>query len=84
MSRSRRKRSKRRRFVVTLDMPSGATVERVRRYIEDAVACWKGCHDPEDSIYDLDSTSVSARPERKKNVKKSMYDACDATAMDIY
>lgn len=38
----------RRSFVVTIDIPPGATIEDVRHYIWDAVGTMKGCLRPYD------------------------------------
>lgn len=48
-------------FRVRLKVPEGATVDDVRDYIEDAVACWKGSRCPDDPIFDLDGDSVRVR-----------------------
>jgi hypothetical protein len=60
--------SKRREFVVRLDMPEGVTALEMEGYIEDAVACWKGRCGPDDPIYNLDGKSVRARlvPQPRK------------------
>lgn len=57
----------RRAFVVSLEMPEGATVTEVREYIRDSVASCKGGlrppgglgpDDPGDPLFELDGESV--------------------------
>ena len=47
-------------FRVRLTPPPGADAARLRTYVEDAVATWRGSYDPNDPIFDLDPDTVVA------------------------
>lgn len=46
------------RFVVSVELPPGVSVEDMEAYIEESVGCWKGGKDPESPIFDLDGETV--------------------------
>lgn len=60
----------RRKFTVSLEMPEGMTLADMAAYIEDAVASYRGCKDPEEPVYGLDPDSVRvvAVPVPRKKV----------------
>lgn len=49
------------RFTVEVELPYGVTPADMREYIEEAVGCWRGRMDPEDSLFHLNGSSVVAR-----------------------
>lgn len=40
-------------FLVTVVLPEGVSIQRMREYIDDSVKTMKGCKDPEDPLYEL-------------------------------
>jgi hypothetical protein len=54
-----------RKFTVTVEVPPGVSLSDMADYIEEAVAVWKGCKDPEEPIFDLDGGSVVCRPVKR-------------------
>lgn len=48
-------------FRVRLKVPEGATVDNVRYYIKEAIACWKGSYDPADPMFDLEARLMSVK-----------------------
>lgn len=47
----RRTRGRPLRFTVEIRVPAGLTVAEVRRYVEEAVGCWRGRLDPDDPLF---------------------------------
>lgn len=60
---------KRLHFKVSVDLPEGCTVTEVKDYIEESVATWRGCKDPDSAIFDLNSDTV--RVDRIYKQKKT-------------
>jgi hypothetical protein len=56
----------REKYIVSLVRPAGVSKTEMKAYIEDAVACMKGCYDPESPIFDLDGSAVKCFSERKQ------------------
>lgn len=48
----------RRTFRVSLEMPGETTEDQMIRYIEIAVACWKGGMGPDDDLFYLDREQI--------------------------
>lgn len=48
-------------FVVTLDVPEGATAEDMQYYVREEVAAGCGNRDPADPIFNLDRDSVQVK-----------------------
>ena len=53
-------------FVVSVQMPDGATVDAMRAYIEDAVTAWRGQLPPDDPIIYLVRASVKVKSLRNR------------------
>lgn len=61
-----------RSFIVTLEVPSGVTLEEMKEYIKNEVKCNVGSRSPEDPIFYLDKNSVTVKTVAKKK-KKTEY-----------
>lgn len=60
----------RRKFIVTVDIPEGASVRDMEIYIREAVECWAKSFDPQnDPMFDLDPDSVRCRRMTAKTAK---------------
>lgn len=57
-------------FVVSFPLPAGATVDRARCYVEDAIASWRGSLPPLDPMFELDGDQVRAKRLVKARKKK--------------
>ena len=72
LKQGRQMKLRRLKFKVKVDLPEGCKIADMQEYIEEAVATWKGCKHPEDSIFDLDWKTVKVtRLLDKKKVAKS-------------
>jgi hypothetical protein len=60
-----------RQFLVTFDMPPGATVADAVAYVDNAVAVYRGSMDPEEPMSDLDNSTVKVRALPRKRKGKS-------------
>jgi hypothetical protein len=54
--------SRKRAFIVTLEIPEGCTVEEIRQYIDEAVSLWAKSTDPDEPLFELDGEKVKVRP----------------------
>lgn len=52
---------KTRQFLVTIEIPRGATVEEMRTYIWDAIVTLKGGLSPDDPLFDIDRDSIKVQ-----------------------
>ena len=51
-------KSHKRKFIVELEMPQGASVTAVKEYIQHAVICERGHKDPLDPMFELDTDTI--------------------------
>ena len=64
-------------FLVTLDVPEGATIASVQRYVKDAVRTWHGSLEPAmkendyegDPMFNLNARSVKVERVKAKSTK---------------
>ncbi len=49
------------RFLVTVDLPWGITVENMRQYIKDAMSCEMKDYHPDDPMTQLDITTITVQ-----------------------
>ena len=59
----------RRMFLVSFAVPSGATVEEMTGYVQDAVRSYCGGLDTRDAMFNLDRKSVLAEHVKKTHLK---------------
>jgi hypothetical protein len=52
------------RFLVSLDLPSGVSLEQMRQYIEDEIKTNIGRLPPDEPLFDLDRDSVKVSVRR--------------------
>ncbi len=63
------------KFVVSVEIPDGATVADMKSYINDAVRCWAGSLNPHnDPLFDLDRNKVMVTMFRKSPAQNT---GCD-------
>jgi len=48
-------------FLVTIDVPDGATIAEMEQYIEEAVSVWAGSKDQTEKVHRFDRSSVKVR-----------------------
>ncbi len=61
------------KFIVSVEIPLGATEADMKGYIEDAVSTWAGSLNPhDDPLFDLDRDKVKVTKFRKFNRQKSI------------
>ncbi len=59
------------KFVVSVEIPEGASVAEMQAYIDDAVAGWAGSLNPhDDPLFDLDRSKVKVTKLRKSPTAK--------------
>lgn len=51
------------KFIVTTEIPEGATVTGMKEYIKEAISAWKGGLPPEDPIFDLNREKIKVEFE---------------------